>query len=239
MSTMMKSKVGVGIAGAGLLMLSLAGCTATTTPEPTETAEGGSAQFVACLRAAGVDAKISDEGFVLVKIPTENGSEISVGPDAGGGEAPLLMTGDEDGSWVAAQSSAYFTADPDTQDAYAGCEAEHPDFEQPEYDPARDPQNQEYLAQQAEAALEFARCARDAGFAWVADPEADTGVIVLPADLTEADFRAVLTACWTEDNLGLTWDTSEGELSFDWQAVLDEFARGAMSGSSSDDGGDE
>ncbi|MFT4235527.1 MAG: hypothetical protein QM607_11090 [Microbacterium sp.] len=239
MGTMLRSKVGIGVAGAGALMLALAGCTQDAS-DTGETADGASAQFVACLKAAGVDAKISDEGYVLVKIASQIGGSISSSSDDGG-EAPIMLVGDGDGSsWVAAQSSAYFTADPDTQDAYAGCEAEHPDFEQPEYDPANDPQVQEQQEQQAAAGLEFARCARDEGFAWVADPDTASGAIVLPADLTEAEFRAVLTACWDAENPGLAWSLPDGDLGFDWQAVLEEFSGGVTSGSSSISvGGDE
>ncbi|MFT4230299.1 MAG: hypothetical protein QM602_08430 [Microbacterium sp.] len=238
-STTMSSRIGIGVAAAGLLMLALAGC-AQADPESRETADGASAQFVACLKAAGVDAKISDQGYVLVKTGTQTDGSISSSSDDGG-EAPIMMVGDGDGSsWVAAQSSAYFTADPDTQDAYAGCEAEHPDFAQPEYDPADDPQTQEQLAQQEAAALEFARCARDEGFAWVADPQPDNGAIVLPSSLTEADFRSLLSACWDAENPGLAWSLPEGELGFDWQAVLEEFTGDVTSGSSSISvGGDE
>ncbi|MFT3799365.1 hypothetical protein [Microbacterium sp.] len=93
---------------------------------------------------------------------------------------------------------------------------------------------QEYMAQQAEDGLTFARCARDAGFAWVADPAGEAGTtagIALPADLTEEEFRALLEACF-DPTLNLAW-LIEGELGFDFSAVLAEFSDGAVSGSSS------
>ncbi|WP_159502180.1 hypothetical protein [Microbacterium sp. 18062] len=215
----MKNRIGVGVAA--LLTLALAGC--TTVPAPDDAGDEEPTQFVACLKAAGVDAKISDQGYVVVRIASESvDGELSIGSGSDdGAESPLLMMGEADGSsWVAAQSSAYFGDDPDTQDAYAACEREHPDFVQPEYDPEDDPAVREQQERQRAAALEFARCARDEGFAWVADPDAASGAIALPAELTEAEFRAVLTACWSEDDPGLAWSSPADELGFDWQAVL-------------------
>lgn len=233
--TMVRGRIGCGAAGVSLLMLVLAGC-ATTTPDTVKTAETApatSTQFVACLKAAGVEAKVSDQGYVLVKIASQTGGSMSSSSDDGG-EAPLLMVGDNDGSaWVAAQSSAYFAADPDTQDAYARCEAESPGFAQPEYSPEKDSKVQDQRQQQAASALEFARCARDEGFSWVADPDPQRGAIVLPATLTEADFRALLTACWGVVRGGLAWAIPSGELGFDWRAVLDEFTGRDTSGGSS------
>lgn len=224
--TTMRTRMGAAAAGAAMLALALAGCTA---PPQDDDAQGASAQFVACLKAAGVDARIADEGFggafVIVKIgePDSGGGTVSSSTDSGG-EAPLVTMGDSEGTWVAAQSSAYFVDDPDTQDAYAACETAHPDFSQPEFDPDGDPAMQEQLAEQQANALEFARCARDAGFAWVADPGPDTaGAIALPADLTEAEFRAVMTACWDSENTGFGWSLPADDLGFDWQAVLMEF----------------
>ncbi len=228
--TTMRTRIGTAAAGAAMLALVLAGCTA---PPPADDDGGASAQFVACLKAAGVNAKIADESlggaFVIVKVgePDSGGGSVSSSSDSGG-EAPLVTMGDSEGTWVAAQSSAYFVDDPDTQDAYAACEAEHPDFAQPEFDPEGDPALQEQLAEQQANALEFARCARDEGFAWVADPGPDTaGAIALPADLTEAEFRAVMTACWDAESTGFGWSLPADELGFDWQAVLMEFMDGA------------
>ncbi len=229
--------------------LVLAGCSGNT-PEPSDSATGGTAgQFVACLTAAGVEARIGDlgpsAGSVLVKVASQStDGGFSAGSGSGSaGEEPLLTIGDDSGNtWVAAASSAYFVDDPDTQDAYAGCEGEFPDFAQPEYDPQSDPQQQDYLEQQAEDALAFARCARDAGFAWVADPAGEAGItpaITLPADVTEDDFRALLEACFTPE-LNLAWGIP-ADLSWDWDAVFDEFTGGPVGSSSISvgEGGDE
>lgn len=228
--TTMRNRIGAAATGAAILALALAGCTAP--PQDDADAGGASAQFVACLKAAGVDAKIADEvsggAFVIVKVgEADSGGGSSISSSDSGGEAPLVTMGDSEGTWVAAQSSAYFVDDPDIQDAYAACEAEHPGFAQPEFDPEGDPAMQEQLAEQQANALEFARCARDEGFAWVADPGPDTaGGIALPADLTEAEFRAVMTVCWDSENTGFGWSLPADELGFDWQAVLMEFMDG-------------
>ena len=226
-----RSRIAAMATGAVTLGSVLAGCAAL--PNDEDGSAGASARFVACLNAAGVEARISDDisggAFVLVKIgeiDADGGSSVSSSAESGG-EAPLVTMGDSEGSWVAARSSAYFVDDPDTRDAYAACEAEHTDFAQPDFDPDGDPAVQEQLAAQQQNALDFARCARDEGFAWVADPGPDSaGAIALPADLTEPEFRAVLTACWDSTDVGFGWSLPADDLGFDWQAVLMEFMDG-------------
>ncbi|MEV7693601.1 hypothetical protein AB0N73_09755 [Microbacterium sp. NPDC089189] len=225
----MRTRIGMTVAGAAMLAFAAAGCTAS--PQDDADADGASAPFVACLKAAGVDAKISDDisgGYVLVKIgEPDPGGAVTSSVDDSGGEAPLTMMGDSEGVWIAAQTSAYFVDDPDTQDAYAACETAHPDFVQPDVDPAGSPAEQEQIAAQQAAALAFARCARDEGFAWVADPGPESaGGIALPTDLTEDEFRAVLTACWDAESTGFGWSVPAEEPGFDWQAVLMEFTDG-------------
>ncbi|MFT4215187.1 MAG: hypothetical protein QM622_10495 [Microbacterium sp.] len=235
------TKTLAGLTGIGAaLALLLAGCAVEQEEGAGEEATAAS-QFVACLTAAGVEAKVGDTGHVLVKTGSSDGSISS--ESSGSGEGSLLTVGDADGSiWNAPASSAYFVDDPDTQDAYAACEQEFPEFTQPEYDPQDDSAVQEYMTQQAEDGLAFARCARDAGFAWVADPAGEEGTtpgIALPADLTEGEFRALLEECFAPE-LSLAW-LVEGQLDFDWQAVLEEFTSGTVvDGSSSVSvGGDE
>ena len=229
---------------ASVALLITAGChTTLPTEAPEETEAATSAAFLACLTAAGVEARLGDQGHVLVRqagapsMGADGTIEQSAG--AGSGDA-LLIEGDGEGNqWVAAASSEYFADDPELQEAYAGCESSHPDFSQPAYDPANDPEVQEYLAEQAEAGLAFAQCARDEGFAWVADPDPATGgAVSLPADLTEAEFRALLEACWDPAMAGLAWSLPSSELSFDWQAVLEEYVSGDAAVSSDAAGSD-
>jgi hypothetical protein len=109
------------------------------------------------------------------------------------------------------------------QDAYASCEIEHPGFKQPEQ--AVDPEVEAQLAEIAESALAFARCARDAGFARIADPDPETPTqIALGPDLTADDFRALLAACYDGDDARtlVGWDGLD-ELRFDPSSVLRDF----------------
>jgi hypothetical protein len=210
--------------------VALVGCTgAPTEPEP-ETASA--AQFVACLKAAGVDARVGSQGHALVLVgaaPTGEPGEVVRHESSAEGEAQgwSYSEVDESGSWDAAESAAYFANDPDIHDAYAACEAKHPDFTQPEYDPMKDPEVQQQMAAQQEDELAFARCARDAGFAWVADPDPATGSgIELPLDLAEAEFRDLLTACWDNERGNVSWrvGSDSGQLdTFDFFEVLEEF----------------
>jgi hypothetical protein len=240
MSTQIHRRRSGLITAALVTALILAGCTTTPDDADSDATSGEAARFVACLTAAGVEAKISDQGYVVVKTGSAapDGSVSTTSENTGPGM--LMMMSDSEGSWVAAESSAYFETDTDTQDAYAACEQDVPDFVQPEVDPLDDPQMQEYLAQQAEDGLTFARCAREAGFAWVADPTGEAGTtaaIALPADLTEDEFRALLEACF-EPELALAW-MIESELGFDWNTVLEEYADGVSGSSVVVGGGDE
>lgn len=212
--------VGIALALAGCSAIAPAGGPATEQPDRTD-----AAAFVACLKAAGVTAMVGEKGHVLVQRPSETGADgqISIGSDGSGESGPLYVMGDSSGAmWVAVESSAGFSDDPDTQDAYAACEKTFPDFAQPESGPLSDEELTEYQEMQTAAGIEFAQCARDAGFAWVADPDPTTGgAIALPGGLTEDDFRAVLAACY-DPQAPLGWSI-EGEPGFDLSAVLAEF----------------
>lgn len=84
---------------------------------------------------------------------------------------------------------------------YAQCESEHPDFTQtrPGLDAPAD--DAAWMAIHA-ASIEFARCARAAGYAGVADP-APNGGTILPLDFTEAMLRALLDECLTDAQVAI------------------------------------
>jgi len=88
----------------------------------------------------------------------------------------------------------------DLYPAYAECEAEHPDFSQPNPRAGVNPADEDaaWLAIHL-ASLEFARCARSAGSSGVGDPAPDGGVTLSP-DITESVLRSLLTECLTEDS---------------------------------------
>lgn len=204
--------------------LALSGCTSssTTLDEPAPETQGTdtTASFLACLTSAGVDAKINSSDQVLVK---------ATGGTAAGGvitseEGALGMEADDQGnSWVVPADASYFSDDPDTQDAYATCEQQYPDFEQPQFDSSNDPAFHEDGREQEEAALVFAQCARTNGYSQIQDPDfSRANALQLPGDLTEADFRDLLGECWDRDtpvfNFGQPIDAP-----FEAWAVLEEF----------------
>lgn len=222
---MRRPTIWTALAGAALLgTIAVTGCTGTTESDPTEASDDG-ASFLACLTAAGVEAKINDSGQVLVKIALEPGAEggVSVGSDQGTGA--LGLEGDEAGdTWVVAADSSYFQDDPATQDAYASCERDHPGFTQPDRDPAAgDPDVEAEQQAQEEAALAFAQCARANGYSQIEDPDySQANALQIPDDLTEDEFRDLVEQCWDRDapvfNVGQSIDAP-----FEAWAVVEDF----------------
>lgn len=219
------------------ITVALAGCTNTPEDSSEPTGDHGSdvaAPFLTCLTSSGLEARINDAGQVLVKHGAthadgsfSSGSEGGFGhgteSGTGGGEA-LLIESDGAGSlWVAAADADYFADDPGTQDAYASCERQHPDFTQPQSSPDTD---QELEAELEDAALAFARCAREHGFTQIADPDTG-GAIMIPDDFTEDDFRALLESCY-DPTAGFGFGTSENATFEPWP-ILDEFAHAPAS----------
>lgn len=207
-------------------VLAFAGCSddpnTATEPDPEGPGSDATAAFVACLTSADVEADINAHDQVLVKMPAEvsGGAEISSGADDDG---LLGMELDEEGDlWAVAADSSYFADTPELQDAYATCEQEHPEFTQPHPDPSNDPEHQDLRADQQEAALAFARCARENGFLQIADPEGDMGgAIMIPDDFSESEFRALAQACY-EPGSSFAVGTSNEDLGFDPWAILEE-----------------
>ena len=216
-----------GIAGLALAgMLALSACTATQ-PTKTETEHKGSdpaSLFLACLTSKGVEAKINKSGQVLVRDTAQQqpGKAMEMSSGSGSGEA-LMMEGDETGaSWVGAANSDYFANDPETQEAYAACEKEHPTFEQPAYEPENDPEMQKMQAEQGKAAPAFAQCARENGAPEFPDPE-EMGALMIPDDMTEDEFRALAEACYDgQTPLALMHAVDSA---FDPWDVLEEFMK--------------
>ena len=193
-------------------------------------AKGEAARFLACLTSHGIDAKIGAEnGLVFVATADAGTTTGSGGSGAVGGQALMFEYGKDGRFWVAAKDAHYFAQDPDTQHAYAACESQHPGFHQPEATGGAPAVQAEPKDNQQKVGLAFARCARSAGFEWVADPSPATGGgIKLPLDLKENEFRALLKACYKKETPWIDW-RFDGQLSFDYVAVLQEFT-GAPAG---------
>lgn len=205
-------------------VLTLIGCSSNPAtsegPAPESQGTDTTASFLACLTSAGVDAKINPSGQVLVKA-TDSGA---AGEVISSEDGALGMEADDQGnSWVVPADASYFSDDPDTHDAYASCEQQFDDFEQPQFDPSDDPGFHDDAQEQEEAALVFAQCARANGYSQIQDPDfSRANALQLPSDLTEADFRDLLDECWDRDapvfNFGQPIDAP-----FEAWVVLEEF----------------
>lgn len=214
---------GAGLFTSALVVtFALAGCTSPAADTSTDDS-AGAGRFASCLAAGGVPAKAVEPGYVVVRVA---GPGQNVAPDDTSTGA-LLTLSDDEGTWVAPAGADFFTDDAEKRERYAECANQHPGFTQPV---AQAPTNGTGASDGLAEALEFTRCARDAGFTWMADPDPSTGAsIVLPPSLTESDFRALLTACSPfSGGGGLGWSVA-GDLAFDWMSVLEEFATVAAS----------
>lgn len=240
---MNKNKL-ISIIAAGALVGGLSACTANPKPDPES---GGSASpnasagaFVECLKGKGVKARLSnaDDPFVLVQAnssavqmndgmtdePTTSIATSADDPDL----MPITVEMDDEGPWFAFQNSRGLVDDPTAQAAYIQCEADLPDFTQPQNAMTMTPEMQEQAAAAMESGLEFAACARKEGFDWVTDPEGDpqteSPMIMVPESVSEDEFRNLLTACYDPMNSIFAWGTSgaDGEKLF---RILDEFSQ--------------
>lgn len=219
-----------GLAGVALCA-ALTGCTSTVpagsgspSKPATNTSTDPAAAFLSCLKQEEVEAKLNGNGQVMVKLPStedQNGGQIGIGTGSGGSEAILGIEGDDAGNqWLIAAAPEAFE-DPAIRASYATCQSQHPGFTQPDYDPQSDPAVVEQQRKDEAAALAFAQCARAAGFSNWSDPTPEMGgAVVLPAGITQDEFREVAKACWDPDStvpLGMPSD-----LGWDPWDILDE-----------------
>jgi hypothetical protein len=115
------------------------------------------------------------------------------------------------------------------REAWAACEAEFPDFEQPEPDLSGAEGITVTMEDQIEASLAFADCARENGYADFADPD-EHGQLDFPA-MSEDEFRALLDACADTGlegvGLPMTQESTE-RFDFDWMAIMGEYFGNVM-----------
>lgn len=224
---------GLAMAGTAALLTALAGCSLLgQDPEPEDTSAANdalAAKFVACLTEQGQTAKIMDGGMVALLLPGEIGDD---GPgefssSAGGGDGNtngmVAIMEDEDGQWMAATDAGSYPEDGGLREAWEACEEEIPDFEQAE--PPMNGDGESVTAEdQVEAALDFAQCARDNGYADFPDP-GENGQMNLPSDISEDGFRQLLEDCLDpEKPMGLMIDKETADaLDFDLMAVMQDF----------------
>ena len=216
-----------------LVALVLAGCTALGTDD--EGNSGGDAaaiKFVACLNGEGQTAKIINDGQVGVLMPEMGDADaggLTMGTEAGaeGGEPVMISVfQDEEGAWLAGSSSEAYPEEGGYREAWTACEADVPEFTQPQ------PDMSEAIMmgreEMIEAGLTFAACTRDNGYADFEDPDAD-GLLSVPFGITEDEFRSLLEACFDEETgFGPAFSQESTEaLDFDWITVMSEFMGGA------------
>ncbi len=176
--------------------------------------------FLACLDSSGVEAKINSSGQVLVKAPAGSAEDGVISSTDGA----LAIEGDDEGNtWVVPVDATYFAQAPDIQAAYAACEEQYPNFEQPQFDSSDDPVFEQETAEQEEAALAFAQCARSNGYSNIEDPDfSRANALQIPGDLTEDNFRALLDECW--DRGAPVFNFAQPvDAPFEAWAVLEEF----------------
>ena len=168
-------------------------------PSPPATDNAATERFIACLQAGGLDARTSQDGRVLVKVPIDVDSEgrpeeMPPPPKSGGGEISLHL---HDGSvYQSVDDAESFLEEWGITAIYADCETEVPEFEQPSSDlgdPGGEGLDPELEAAQTELLLAFAECARENGISDFPDPE-DASMVV-PESIDEATLRSILTAC--------------------------------------------
>lgn len=219
---------------ATLLAIAFTGCSTTA---PASESEGASdvsdpaAQMVSCLKAGGVQARVSEHTGLLT-VQTDAGFDAEVTDDGttvastqndqseDGSSGPIAIEDIDSGSgkaWAAYNSSRDLSSDPDLQEIYQQCEEKVPDFTQPQFSPESDPRFAEFQAQAQKEGLEFAKCARDEGFSWAEDPE--DGAFLVGDDVTEEDLRGALKACFKPEYT-FGWG---GSGTIDLGGILDEF----------------
>lgn len=212
--------------------LLLAGCTAAPDPDSSDDGanDAAAARFVACLEDQGQTAKILEGGQVGVLLPDAPGDDagpgVSSAPStadgAAGGMTAIMM--DDDGAWQISDTAEGYPEDGGIRDAWAACEEEVPEFEQPEPDLSGAMSEAITLEDIIDLSLAFADCARENGYADFADPD-ENGMVELPFGITEDEFRSLMDACSEElDGFGLPISQESAEsLDFDWMSVMSEY----------------
>ena len=234
-----------GIATAVAALLSLTGCGTTDSsltaspagnsgrqaaePAGTSSTGGDSAsgrpdsRFVACLQAAGFDARINDDGWVGARydVPIAYGSSsvtLADGFDAAWRDHTGL-------TWAAPTTPDSFETDPDLAAAWRDCEAQVPDFQQITWN---DVEGSVSLTADSvtEGQLAFAQRARNAGFEWVADPTpwmgTAIGFIEIPSWVTAQEFTSLLEAAFNPADPN--WVLFAGNPGFSVTDILSQFA---------------
>ena len=204
----------------------LAGCSAPADDDGGGGADAAAVAFTACLNAGGQTAKIIDGGQVALLMSVESMESLNTPSqgDDGGAQSVASVFMDDDGAWMAASNADAYPEEGGMRQAWADCETDVPDFEQPEFDLSQTEGTGISREDVIETSLAFAECARGEGYGDFPDPD-ENGMLDFPTGMTEDSFRALLEACITDDSaFGLPVSAeSAASFDFDWISVMQEF----------------
>ncbi|MBT1181233.1 hypothetical protein JS531_04445 [Bifidobacterium sp. CP2] len=202
-------------------------------------------KFAACLTSKGIEAQttiapgVKPNDTSAIRNAVEVRMIDKTGQPIAADDSGMTVTADDDTQkmyanimytsidygkvWVMFKDSTALTGSPyeSKRQAWADCETANPSFAQPAQ--TTDP-GDAFSEEDKQAALRYAKDARAKGFDWVADPLGDEPTtIIIPATVSEADFRRLLKECPTGD-LPVTFgfEGTPEEYGYDYTKVMDE-----------------
>ncbi|MBW3078761.1 hypothetical protein [Bifidobacterium simiiventris] len=204
-------------------------------------------KFIACLTGKGFEAQAAAapdmsgsadasktptvKNAVELRMIDKAGNPVPVGGDSNGmtvdSDAQQLYTGatftsvEDDKVWVMFADATALAGSPyeSKQQDYAACQAQVPGFTQPVQGADMQPAVSDA---QKQAALDFARKAREKGYGWVADPDGDNPTtIMIPKTVSEEEFRRFLKDCPVgETGVSFGFDGTPEEFGYDYTQVM-------------------
>ncbi|WP_219059018.1 hypothetical protein [Bifidobacterium miconis] len=204
-------------------------------------------KFIACLTGKGIEAQAAAapdtsgstdaskaptvKNAVELRMIDAAGNPVPVSGDSNGmtvdsGSQQLyagatFTTVEDDKVWVMFKDAAALAGSPyaSKQQDYAACQAQVPDFTQPVQDANTQPAVSDA---QKQAALDFAKKAREKGYGWVADPDGDNPTtIMIPKTVSEEEFRRFLKDCPVgETGVSFGFDGTPEEFGYDYTQVM-------------------
>ncbi|MBT1175320.1 hypothetical protein JS530_07375 [Bifidobacterium sp. LC6] len=212
-------------------------------------------KFVSCLTGKGFEAqaavapRTSDssgkaktpttKNMVMLRMLDANGQPVEAGDNGMSVStdsttqqmyANSMFTSIDYGTvWVAFKDSTALAGSPyeSKRQDYADCEAKNPNFSQPAQNLSQTPT---YTDADKQAALDFAKKAREKGFSWVADPTGDEPTtILIPKTVNEDELRRFFKECPVGDaHITYGFDGTAEDFGYDYTKVMDE-AMGVVS----------
>lgn len=196
--------------------------------------DAAAAQFVSCLTDQDQTAKLLIDGSVGILQPEagDQGGQMALGGGSGQGSAVIIQDGDD--SWLVGSSADAYPEEGGARAAWKTCAKKVPDFTQKKVEMGGDKGSTQKLGMTSDdlkkAGLDFARCARENGYADFADPDAE-GQIELPDGITEDEADALLKACAGKSDDAIAPALSQesmNALGFDWAELAAKYYAGGI-----------